>query len=118
MEANIFTNVVLPVALAVIMLGLGLTLTRYDFLRVVIFPEGVRDWADLPDGVATAGRIRDCETVPDGATVGGRGNDTCPVPCGRDGEPDYLPCAGRCRAGDYSDRIQQHYYHHHNADSD
>jgi BASS family bile acid:Na+ symporter len=39
MEANIFTNVVLPVALAVIMLGLGLTLTRYDFLRVVIFPK-------------------------------------------------------------------------------
>lgn len=39
MEANIFTNVVLPLALAVIMLGLGLTLTRYDFLRVVIFPK-------------------------------------------------------------------------------
>ena len=39
MEANIFTNVVLPVALAVIMLGLGLTLTRDDFLRVVIFPK-------------------------------------------------------------------------------
>ncbi|MCS7064890.1 MAG: bile acid:sodium symporter family protein [Fimbriimonadales bacterium] len=39
MEANIFTNVVLPLALAGIMLGLGLTLTRYDFLRVVIFPK-------------------------------------------------------------------------------
>lgn len=39
MESNIFTAVVLPAALAVIMLGLGLTLTRYDFLRVVIFPK-------------------------------------------------------------------------------
>lgn len=39
MESNIFTAVVLPLALAVIMLGLGLTLTRYDFLRVVIFPK-------------------------------------------------------------------------------
>ncbi|MDM7461624.1 MAG: bile acid:sodium symporter family protein [bacterium] len=39
MESNLFTNIVLPLALAVIMLGLGLTLTRYDFLRVVIFPK-------------------------------------------------------------------------------
>lgn len=39
MEANIFTTLILPLALAVIMLGLGLTLTRYDFLRVVIFPK-------------------------------------------------------------------------------
>ncbi|OYT75535.1 MAG: hypothetical protein CFK49_02695 [Armatimonadetes bacterium JP3_11] len=39
MEPNVFTNVVLPLALAVIMLGLGLMLTRADFLRVVIFPK-------------------------------------------------------------------------------
>jgi BASS family bile acid:Na+ symporter len=39
MEANIFTNIVLPIALAVIMLGLGLTLTPDDFARVVLFPK-------------------------------------------------------------------------------
>ncbi|MFQ3611205.1 MAG: bile acid:sodium symporter family protein [Fimbriimonadales bacterium] len=39
MESNIFTNVVLPVALAVIMLGMGMGLTADDFRRVVVFPK-------------------------------------------------------------------------------
>ncbi len=39
MEANIFTNVILPVSLAIIMLGLGMGLTADDFRRVVVFPK-------------------------------------------------------------------------------
>ena len=38
MEANIVTKVFLPIALAVIMLGMGLSLTADDFKRVMIYP--------------------------------------------------------------------------------
>ncbi len=41
MEATFITNVLLPVALGVIMLGLGLSLTIADFTRVVRFPKAV-----------------------------------------------------------------------------
>jgi BASS family bile acid:Na+ symporter len=41
MEGSIITNVLLPVALGVIMLGLGLSLTVADFTRVVKFPKAV-----------------------------------------------------------------------------
>jgi BASS family bile acid:Na+ symporter len=41
MEANLITNVLLPVALGVIMLGLGLSLTIEDFTRVVRYPKAV-----------------------------------------------------------------------------
>lgn len=41
MESNIITSVFLPVALAIIMLGLGLSLTIADFKRVVIYPKAV-----------------------------------------------------------------------------
>lgn len=41
MEDSILTTVVLPAALAIIMLGLGLELTRADFRRVVTEPRGV-----------------------------------------------------------------------------
>ena len=37
MEANIVTKVFLPIALAVIMLGMGLSLTTDDFKRVMIY---------------------------------------------------------------------------------
>ncbi len=39
MQANIFTEVVLPLALAVIMLGMGMGLVPDDFKRVVLFPK-------------------------------------------------------------------------------
>lgn len=39
MQANIFTEVVLPLALAVIMLGMGMGLVPDDFKRVVVFPK-------------------------------------------------------------------------------
>jgi BASS family bile acid:Na+ symporter len=39
MEQNVLTVVLLPVALAVIMLGLGLSLTIADFRRVAVFPK-------------------------------------------------------------------------------
>ncbi len=39
MQANIFTEVVLPLALAVIMLGMGMGLVVDDFKRVVVFPK-------------------------------------------------------------------------------
>lgn len=41
MEDSLLTTVVLPAALAVIMIGLGLELTRADFRRVVSEPRGV-----------------------------------------------------------------------------
>lgn len=41
MDSPILTSVVLPGAIAVIMLNLGLTLTREDFRRVLIAPRGV-----------------------------------------------------------------------------
>ena len=41
MESSIVTNILLPVALGVIMLGLGLSLTIADFTRVVRYPKAV-----------------------------------------------------------------------------
>lgn len=41
MEANFITAVFLPLALAVIMLGMGMSLTVADFKRVVIYPKAV-----------------------------------------------------------------------------
>jgi bile acid:Na+ symporter, BASS family len=41
MEQSILTTVFLPVALGVIMLGLGLSLTPADFKRVVVYPRAV-----------------------------------------------------------------------------
>lgn len=41
MQANVFTAVLLPVALGVIMLGLGLSLTLADFKRVIVYPRAV-----------------------------------------------------------------------------
>ena len=41
LESTLLTNVLLPVALGVIMLGLGLSLTIADFTRVVRFPKAV-----------------------------------------------------------------------------
>lgn len=40
-ESNFLTVVLLPVALGIIMLGLGLSLTIADFKRVVLFPKAV-----------------------------------------------------------------------------
>lgn len=41
MEPNIITTVFLPVALAIIMLGLGLSLTVNDFKRVLVYPKAI-----------------------------------------------------------------------------
>lgn len=41
MQSNIITVVFLPIALGVIMLGLGLSLTLADFKRVVVYPRAV-----------------------------------------------------------------------------
>ncbi|QDZ38709.1 bile acid:sodium symporter family protein [Euhalothece natronophila Z-M001] len=39
MESNLLTDVFLPLALFIIMLGMGLTLTRQDFARVLLAPK-------------------------------------------------------------------------------
>jgi BASS family bile acid:Na+ symporter len=39
MQANILTEIFLPIALIVIMLGMGLSLTLADFKRVIVFPK-------------------------------------------------------------------------------
>lgn len=41
MQSNALTAILLPVALGIVMLGLGLTLTLADFRRVVVFPRAV-----------------------------------------------------------------------------
>jgi BASS family bile acid:Na+ symporter len=41
MDGSLFTEALLPIALAVIMASLGLSLTPDDFRRVVVFPKGV-----------------------------------------------------------------------------
>ncbi len=41
METNTITSIVLPVAIGIIMLGLGLSLTVDDFRRVVVYPKAV-----------------------------------------------------------------------------
>ena len=41
MQANVFTAVLMPLALGIIMLGLGLTLTLGDFKRVIVYPRAV-----------------------------------------------------------------------------
>jgi BASS family bile acid:Na+ symporter len=41
MESNALLAVMLPVALGIIMLGLGLSLTIADFKRVVLYPKAV-----------------------------------------------------------------------------
>lgn len=41
MESNFLTAVLMPLALAIIMLGLGLSLTLDDFKRVIIYPKAV-----------------------------------------------------------------------------
>jgi bile acid:Na+ symporter, BASS family len=41
MESNVITAVFLPIALGVIMLGLGLSLTLADFRRVIVYPKAV-----------------------------------------------------------------------------
>ena len=41
MESNLLTAVALPAALAIIMLGLGLSLTTADFKRVIVYPKAV-----------------------------------------------------------------------------
>ena len=41
MKANLYTAVLMPIALGVIMLGLGLSLTIADFRRVIVYPRAV-----------------------------------------------------------------------------
>jgi BASS family bile acid:Na+ symporter len=41
MEQNVITAVMLPIALGVIMLGLGLSLSIADFKRVIVYPKAV-----------------------------------------------------------------------------
>ena len=41
MQSNVLTAVFLPIALGIIMLGLGLCLTIDDFKRVVVYPKAV-----------------------------------------------------------------------------
>lgn len=41
MESSLLTSVFLPLALAVIMLGMGMSLTTNDFKRVVVYPKAV-----------------------------------------------------------------------------
>lgn len=41
MESNLFTAALLPLAIAIIMMGLGLSFTITDFKRIVVYPKAV-----------------------------------------------------------------------------
>ncbi len=41
MQANLLSSVILPIALAIIMLGMGLSLVPEDFQRVKQYPKAV-----------------------------------------------------------------------------
>jgi BASS family bile acid:Na+ symporter len=41
MESSLVTTLLLPVALGIVMLGLGLSLTLADFARVIRYPRAV-----------------------------------------------------------------------------
>jgi bile acid:Na+ symporter, BASS family len=41
MQSNVFTEVFLPLALAIIMLGMGLSLTLADFKRILVYPKAI-----------------------------------------------------------------------------
>ena len=41
MQQSVLTAVFMPLALAVLMLGLGLSLTRDDFKRILVYPRAV-----------------------------------------------------------------------------
>lgn len=41
MQSNVFTAVLMPISLGIIMLGLGLSLTLDDFKRVIVYPKAV-----------------------------------------------------------------------------
>jgi len=41
MQANVFTAVLMPISLGIIMLGLGLALTLEDFKRVIVYPKAI-----------------------------------------------------------------------------
>jgi BASS family bile acid:Na+ symporter len=41
METNLLTTVILPIALGIIMLGLGLGLSLDDFKRVALYPKAI-----------------------------------------------------------------------------
>ena len=52
MEDSLLATIVLPIALAVIMLSLGLSLTTADFKRVLVVPKG--EYVSMVDFVADA----------------------------------------------------------------
>ena len=62
MEASAITNVLLPLALGVIMLGLGLSLTLEDFRRVAVYPRAVVSGLLLQMFVLTAAALG-CATL-------------------------------------------------------
>ncbi len=58
MEGSVLTKVVIPVALAVIMLGVGLALTVADFRRVAVMPKAVFVGLLVPNAAVAADRLR------------------------------------------------------------
>ena len=55
MESSIITTLLLPIALGIVMLGLGLSLTVADFARVVRYPKAVLIGLFIQTGVLVAG---------------------------------------------------------------
>ena len=106
-DDSLFALVLLPVALAVIMVSLGLSLTVADFKRVFVFPKGVAiGMANLRADLAAA-RVRDRRAVRPRAGARGRPRADGRRAGRHDGEPDDPPGQGRHRAVGDDDRDQQ-----------
>ena len=68
MQNNVLLTTIMPIALGIIMLGLGLSLTLEDFKRVIVFPGNGSDAKVIPltnnnttltEAIAMAGGITD-----------------------------------------------------------
>ena len=112
-ESSIFSTTLLPLALAVIMVSLGLSLTPADFARVLQVPEGRRDRPRQPAGdLATAG-LRHRLAVGLEAGAGGRPGAARRVAGRHDGQPAHPRGSRRHRAVGHDDRDQQRRSHDH-----
>lgn len=104
MDDSIFATLLLPVALGVIMLSLGLSLTPADFKRVVVFPKGVAIGLSNLFVVSPLLAFGVAEALWARPRAGRRARDPRRLAGWRDGEHAHPPRARRHGALDHPDR--------------
>ena len=106
-DDSFFALVLLPIALAVIMISLGLSLTVADFKRVFVFPKGVAIGMANLVLISPLLAFGDRRAVRPRAGAGRRAGADGRRAGRDDGEPDDAPGQGRHRAVGDDDRDQQ-----------